>query len=151
MKKFYIVALLLIVAGCETTHQLSSLQRRSFESKDLEGKYEDAFKSTLQVLQDYGYIIKNADYQSGVIQGETGVKKSKNYFWDCLLVNFEITATMEQFGENKVKERLSLIKKSKHAVYGGEAASKIVEDPELFQRIYDDIQKEMFVRHNLNK
>jgi len=149
MKKFYIVAMLLIVAGCETTPQLSSLQRRGFESKDLEGKYEDAFKSTLQVLQDYGYIIKSADYQSGVIQGETGLKKRNDFFGDSLLVNFEITATIEQFGENKVKERLSLIKKSKYMV--GEKPSQIIEDPELFQRIYDDIQKEMFVRENLNK
>ena len=149
MKKLYLVAMLLIVSGCETTqHQLSSLQRRSFESKDLEGKYEDAFKSTLQVLQDYGYIIKDADYQSGVIQGETGLRKRKDFLRD-ILVNFEITATMEQFGENKVKERLTLIKKSKYMV--GEVASKIIEDPELFQRIYDDIQKEMFVRENLNK
>ncbi len=149
MKKFYIVSLLLIVAGCETTqHQVSSLQRRSFESKDLEGKYEDAFKSTLQVLQDYGYIIKNADYQSGVIQGETGLRKRKDFLRD-ILVNLEITATIEQFGENKVKERLSLIEKTKSMV--ADLESKIVEDPKLFQRICDDIQKEMFVRQNLNK
>lgn len=146
MKKLYLVAMLLIFAGCETTqHQLSSLQRRSFESKDLEGKYEDAFKSTLQVLQDYGYIIKSSDYKSGVVQGETGIKQN---FWGKM-INFEITATLEQFGENKVKERLSLIKKEKYGPYSEN--SKIIDDPELFQRIYDDIQKEMFVRENLNK
>jgi len=139
----------MMITGCATT-ELSQLQRRSIESKELEGKFDDAFKSTLQIFQDYGYIIKNTDYKAGVIQGETGLKKSKNYWWDGLLVNFEITATLEQFGENKVKERLSLIKKSKYQ-YSGEEPSKIVEDPELFQRMYDDIQKEMFVRKNLSR
>ena len=150
MKKWCFAILLTIMsAGCATT-QLSALQRRTLESRDLEGKYDDAFKATVQVLQDEGYIIKNADYKSGVIQGETGLKKSKNYWWDGLLVNFEITATLEQFGENNVKERLSLIKKSKYS-YGGEVPSKIIEDPEIFQRMYDNIQKEMFVRKNLSR
>ncbi len=145
MKKLLAILLCLSLFGCATT--LSTLQRRSIEARDLEGQYEDAYKSTLQVFQDYGYIIKNSDFQSGVIQGETGIKQ----VW-FVMENYEITATIEQFGENTVKERLSLVKKTKSSnQYGTNENSQIVEDPELFQRIYDDIQKEMFMRQNLNK
>ena len=81
MKKWCFAILLSILsAGCATT-QLSDLQRRTLESRDLEGKYEDAFKATVQVLQDEGYIIKTADFESGVIQGETGIKQD---FWGTM-------------------------------------------------------------------
>jgi hypothetical protein len=148
MKKWCFAMLLTIMsAGCATT-QLTALQRRTLESRDLEGKYDDAFKATVQVLQDEGYIIKNADFRSGVIQGETGIKQD---FWG-MMRNLEVTATLEQFGENTVKERISFVTKNKlSSQYGTQENSTRVENPELFQRIYDDIQKEMFVRQNLNK
>ncbi len=148
MKKWCFAILLMIISiGCATS-QLSTLQRRSLESKDLEGKYDDAFKATVQVLQDEGFIIKNADFKSGVIQGETGIKRK---FWGAMK-NCEVTATLEQFGENTVKARISFVNKSKSSSqYGTHENSVRVEDPELFQRIYDNIQKEVFVRQNLNK
>jgi hypothetical protein len=147
----YFPALLLIIffAGCASTPELTALQRRSFEARDLQGSFEDAFKATIQVLQDEGYVIKNADFQSGVIQGETGIKQD---FWGGTMHNAEVTATLEQFGENTVKERLVFLNKSKDSSrYGTFEDSKRIEDPKFFQRIYDDIQKEMFVRKNLSK
>lgn len=148
MKKWCFAILLTIMSmGCATT-QLSTLQRRTLESRDLEGKYDDAFKATIQVLQDEGYIIKNADFKSGVIQGETPIKQD---FW-VGMKNSEVTATLEQFGENTVKERISFVNKTKSSSqYGTHENSTRVEDPELFQRIYDNIQKEMFVRKNLSR
>jgi len=148
MKKWCVAILLTIMSmGCATT-QLTALQRRTLESKDLEGKYEDAFKATVQVLQDEGYIINNADFKSGVIQGETGIKQN---FWGVMR-NSEVTATLEQFGENTVKERISFVNKAKSSSqYGTHENSTRVEDPDLFQRIYDNIQKEMFVRKNLSR
>ena len=138
------ISLMILLTGCAAT--LSSLQRRSIESRDLEGTFDTAFKATLQVLQDYGYVIKNTDFDSGVIQGETGVKQG----WFGVMTSFEVTATLEQFGENRVKERLSLVKKVKSSSqYGTHENSQIIDDAELFQKIYDDIQKEMFVRKNL--
>lgn len=135
------------IAGCNDA-QLSPLQRKLLESKDLQGKYQDAYKSTLQVLQDYGYAIKNTDYDSGVIHGETGIVKD---FWGMMRWT-EVTATLEQFGDNTVKERLSILKKEKSSSqYGTHEKSKVVETPELFGKMYDDIQKEIFIRQNINK
>lgn len=146
MKKILaLLVLSLFLVGCATT--LTSLQRRTIEAKDLEGNVNDAFKATLQVFQDDGYIIKDSDLQSGVIHGETGIKQ--NWF---VMENYEITATLEQFGPNTVKERISLIKKVKSSnQYGTHESSDIIDDPQLFQKMYDDIQKEMFVRKNLSK
>jgi len=137
----------MFVVGCNEKAQLTSLQRKLLESRDLQGKYQDAYKATLQVLQDYGYAIKNTDYDSGVVHGETGIESS----WGRMTW-FEATATIEQFGDDTVKERLSILSKSRSSSqYGTHESSKKVEDPELFNKIYDDIQKEMFIRQNINK
>lgn len=146
MKNGFIIAVAaLLLAGCATT--MDVMQRRSIESKELEGNFEDAYKATIQVFQDYGYVIKDSDHQSGVIHGETGIKQ----VW-FRMENMEITATLEQFGANMVKERISLVKKIKSSSqYGTQENSVIIDDPALFQKLYDDIQKEMFVRKNLAK
>ncbi|MFA5276630.1 MAG: hypothetical protein WC417_07050 [Candidatus Omnitrophota bacterium] len=142
-----LLALSALLAGC-VTPELTSLQRRSIEARELEGKFDDAQKATIQVFQDYGYIIKSSDYQSGVIQAESGVKQ--NLFG--LMTNNEITATIEQFGPDRVKERITLVNKRKvSSQYGTQENSSVIDDPQLFQRMYDDIQKEMFVRRNLAK
>jgi hypothetical protein len=150
MKKSYIVicsVFMLFIVGCNEA-QLSPLQRKLLESKDLQGNYQDAYKATLQVLQDYGYAITNTDYASGVIHGETGIKKD---FWGMMRW-VEATATIEQFGDNTVKERLTILEKEKSSSqYGTHEKSKVVETPELFGKMYDDIQKEMFIRQNINK
>lgn len=134
---------ILAVAGCATTG-MSVQQRRSVEAKEMEGIFDDAFKATLSVLQDSGYIIKHTDYKAGVIQAETG---SKIGFWGD--VNHEVTVTMEEFGENRVKERITFIKKVDMGDFG--KTSKIVEDPEMMKRLYADIQKQMFIRAELKK
>lgn len=136
------IAIFLI--GCATA-SLSTLQRRSIEAKELEGVFDDAFKATLTVLQDKGYVIKSTDYKAGVIQGETGEKQG---FWTYY--NHVVTATIEQFGENRVKERITFLYKSGDGVWASKQ-SKIIEDPKILQETYDAIQKEMFVRKNLNK
>ena len=105
-RSLLILGIIFLLAGCATP--MSALQRRSIESRELEGNFEDAFKSTLQVFQDYGYVIKDSDHAAGVIHGETGIKQ----VW-LRMENYEITATLEQFGNNIVKERISLIKKIK--------------------------------------
>ena len=142
---FLIFGIIFLLAGCATP--MSAMQRRSIESRELEGRFEDAFKATLQVFQDYGYIVKDSDHASGVIHGETGVKQ----VW-FRMENYEITATLEQFGDNVVKERISLVQKVKSSTqYGTQEDSIIIDDPELFQKLYNDIQKEMFIRKNLSK
>ena len=116
--------------------------------RDLEGSFDDAFKATLQVFQDHGYMIKDSDHESGVIHGETGMKRVL-----FMMVNYEITATLEQFGQNTVKERITLVKKTKSdsPKYGLQEDSAIIDNPVLFQKLYDEIQKEMFIRKNLSR
>ncbi len=140
---------LLFIVGCATT-QLSNLQRRAIEAKELDGSYEDAYRATIQVLQDYGYVIKHSDYNGGIIVGELGMKTDAKWFWTGSQTSFEVTAHIEQWTEGKVKERITFVEKTVNKVWNMEN-NKVVEEPKLLQKIYDDIQKEIFVRQNLGK
>lgn len=133
------------VSCSSPTPPLSHLQRRSIESKELKGDYTDAFKATIAVLQDNGYVINNADIDSGVIQGETGGKLDA---WKVYSINYEVTATLEQYGEGIVKERITFVRKRKRL---GQEDSLLIDKPEFLQKIYDEIQKEIFIRQNLNR
>lgn len=149
MKKLFLLLIVgILLTGCAPT--MSDLQRRSIESKDIEGTVDTAYKATMAVLEDKGFVIKHTDFTSGVIEAETGMKMGCAW-WAPLAIqcNLNITATLEQFGPNTVKERLTITKNS--ALYGREENTEVVDDPTQLQELYDQIQKEIFVRNNLSK
>ncbi|MBU0650446.1 hypothetical protein KKC59_00895 [bacterium] len=152
MKSWKIVfcSLLIFFCGCASTQTLSNLQRRSIEAKIFKGSYDNAYHATLQVLQDYGYVIKHTEYASGVIVGELGSKADANWFWTGNQQSFQVTVNIEKWSETEVSQRITFVEKIVNAAWKMEN-NKIVEQPELLQKIYDDIQKEIFIRENLEK
>lgn len=134
-----------LFVGCATT-SLSNLQRRSIEAKEFEGNFEDAFKATLQVLQDRGFIISHSDYQAGIIGGETGPKADFLYGSK----NTKVSVAIEQFGEGRVKQRITFFGEQGDGVWVTKE-TRVIEDPKVLQEVYDEIQKEIFVRKNLSK
>jgi len=146
MKRILFLILPFILIGCAT--QMNALQLRQIESKELEAKFEDVYRATMSVLQDAGYIIKNSDFQSGVIQAETGKKQDfmNTEHWT------EVTATVEQFSKDIVKERITILEKEKQSQgWGGGESSHRVDKPEILQKLYADIKQEVFRRQNLAK
>ena len=78
-------------------------------------------------------------------------QKKTKITWNGAMINTEATATLEQFDPNTVKERLSLVNRKRVLGYYNYENTEKIETPALYQKMYDDIQKEMFVRQNLNK
>ena len=135
-----------LLYGCVAN--LSSIQRRSIEVKELKGNFEDGFRATMAVLQDRGYVIKHTDYNAGVIQAETIMKTNILGGY-----SYSVTVTIEQFGKNRLKERITFIKKTitDMGQHGKTVDSRIVYDPAWLQQVYDEIQKEIFIRQNLSR
>ncbi|MDD5236818.1 MAG: hypothetical protein PHU91_04075, partial [Candidatus Omnitrophica bacterium] len=62
------------------------------------------------------------------------------------------TATVEQFSKAIVKERITILEKTKAGQsYGGGENSRRVDNPEVLQKLYADIKQEVFRRQNLAK
>jgi len=162
-KLFFIIFSLVIVfslTGCFTasSSKLTSLQRRIMESKELEGSFDDAFRATIAVLQDKGYSIKTSDHDGGLIYAESGVANVKDVWFGMGNYQYRATANFEKFTENRTKIRLSLSTEISSIAGGpwpmpelGNIKAGPVEDPQVYQDLYAEIQKEMFRRAQLNK
>ena len=147
------------MSGCMSGPQLTPLQQRVMQSKELEGTYEDAFRSTMAILQDKQYIASTSDYAGGVIMAKTPRLPSS---WGCTKEN-EMSINVERFTESITKIRVSiyayfysmagvrLTDKYNNQILGGSGNGPLVQDPKIYQDFYAEIQKEMFRRAQLNK
>ena len=111
--------------------ELTPLQKRVMESKELEGSYNDAFKATIAVLQDDGYTIKSSDITGGLICAELHTAAVAS-------PPITLTINIEKFTEDRVRVRSSF-------------SDEDVTDAKVYQKLYADIQQEMFRREQLNK
>jgi len=146
MRLFFAFILAVAMAGC-ATRPLSELEVRNLEEKVFEGNYDNAYKATLQVLQDKGFIIENTDFAAGTIKAAT--EKPVRTMMGGLTFRHVASITVEQFGKNTVKERISLFLEA--AQNSRFLTAERERDPKYIQDFYAAIQKEIFVRENLNK
>jgi len=123
------------------------------ESKELEGSFDDAFKATIAVLQDKGYQIKTSDHDGGIIYAETGLTNVKDYLFGLGTYQTKATVNFEKFTEKRTKIRISISTEIYPLPIGdlGNIKAGPVEDPQVYQDLYAEIQKEMFRRTQLNK
>ena len=126
--------------------QLTSLQRRVMEAKELEGTFDDAFKATIAVLQDKGYMIKTSDFTGGIIYAETS---SGTFVPFQSSSAYKATVNFEKFTNDRTKIRISLYRDTYDGFSGVQGGP--VQDPQIYQDLYAEIQKEMFRRAQLNK
>jgi hypothetical protein len=157
-KLFFILlasGMIFSLAGCLTTSssQLTSLQRRVMESKELEGSFDDAFRATVAVLQDKGYAIKTSDHSGGLIYAESAITNVPDYMFGMGSYQYRITANFEKFTAKRTKIRLSISTEviPLPIIDLGNIKPGPVEDPQVYQELYAEIQKEMFRRAQLNK
>lgn len=156
-KLFFIplaLGLIFSAAGCVTApSQLTPLQRRVMESKELEGSFDDAFKATIAVLQDKGYLIKTSDHSGGLIYAESALMNVKDFWFGMGNYQFKATVNFEKFTENRTKIRISISTEivPPFIINLGSIKAGPVEDPQVYQDLYAEIQKEIFRRAQLNK
>ncbi len=146
MRIFFVLVFAVALAGC-ATNNLSEQQLRSFEEKVFEGSYDSAFKSTLQVFQDKGFVVDNADFASGTIKA-TSIKEQVKF--STATTNKIASITLERFGENRVKMRMTIVNQLTAGAGFSFVQQGRMTDPTYIQGIYNSIQKEMFIRENLS-
>jgi hypothetical protein len=145
--------LLIFIFSCATTPKMSMQQRRSLQMRSFDASYDNVFKSTKSVLQDDGYIIKNQDYQGGMIlaQKETSTRSS----WTGILGvmsagnnkntvtgnGYEVSFNLDKISKNNIETRLTL-QQATFMSNGGKSGKEIV-DAKLYKSIYDRLSVEI--------
>ena len=141
---------LLNLAGCLSAPKLTPQQRRALQVRTFETNYNNVFRAAKTVLQDEGYIIKNQDFNGGMIlaQKETSAGGGAS-FMAALGGNnnyvtgtgFEVSMSLEKLNKNLTETRLTLQNKTKTNM-GGSSGREIVK-PEIYKSIYDKLVVEV--------
>ena len=157
------IALMMFIAGCAVQPQLSPMQKRQITTRVFDGEYETTYRSILTVLQDQGYIIKNTDMNSGLINAtidrEVGAGSAVT---QALLLGYVVDKGSEMeasFMVNKISDTKTEVRLNiQEAKYGqtsqwsgsGKQSVKQILDPGIFNQLFSEIQTEIKRREAMN-
>lgn len=163
MKKFIAVSIMLsfVVFGCvpqgaivpeKTQLQIREFQTRSYETNDT----KMVMKALLNVLQDDGFIVKNANTELGLLTStkEVDVQNSGEAILSTLLAGdkarykknsiIECSANVSEFGkETKVRVNFQVKTLDNQ---GGVMNVKPIEDGNYYQTFFSKVDKGIFIQ-----
>lgn len=134
----------------------SGLALQQLQSRDVEAPYKIAFSSVMSVLQDAGYVIEQADRDTGLIvaNGESKSKMTYNIFWGIgsKTRTARVSATLEEITAGLTKIRLNFVEVEGKSRQGGiqGQAGKMVTDPGVYQAVFEKIEQAVFIRTATN-
>ncbi|HEU5071510.1 MAG TPA: hypothetical protein VFV96_13995 [Verrucomicrobiae bacterium] len=138
------------LSGCVSggAPQKNSLELQAFQRKEFSTSKKVAFAATVSVFQDLGYIIKAADFQTGLITASSPTKNVA--FFGMHMSNTEATAFVEEFGADRTFIRLNFVEQREDSSgYGMKSKSdKPIIDPKIYEACFQKIQEAVFIRTN---
>ncbi len=137
------------MAACAFAPPLSPEQKRMMQTKTFEStNYENVFRSAKNVLQDDGYIIKNQDFNGGLIVGSLDRSTGGMYFYpgtsnnnDVVSRTHEVSINIEKISESIIETRLS-IQEMDHYRYGGQSGNPVLK-AEDYRNFYERLSREI--------
>ena len=152
-----ILCTLVSLVGCAQTQKnyvstKTSLELQAIQKREFETTYKTAFAATLSIFQDKGFIINTADATTGLVTAASNKDSKFIPFVGQAIEYTKSTAFIELVSSGKVAIRLNFVKHQEtsngYGMAGGNSVP--IEDPVFYQKIFEDIQKGIFVRSNLN-
>lgn len=172
MKKILIIAVLCLssaavipalnnTASAEVMqNQATQLEKRQFQTRTFPAKDKAlVMKAMLNVLQDEGFIVNNANPLLGFISGskefdakdksidiqkEFGKSKGKLYWSGVTVAVIEATANVTELG-NEIKVRINFKRKLLN-VYGNAQSIDEINDAEYYQEFFSKVDKAIFIQ-----
>lgn len=143
-----ILAITALISSCATAPTKTGLELQAFQKKNFTAQKSVVFSSTMSVFQDLGYIIRNADKDTGLIQAASPTKNLA--FFGSHMSNTEASGFVEQLTPKKTSLRLNFVDvKESSSAYGMKSKrDKPVEDPEVYRNAFQKIQEAIFIRTN---
>ena len=161
MKKALILMLSIFLAGCATTGgvtpQKTQLQIREFQTRTYEtNDVKMVLKAMLNVLQDDGFIVKNANVELGLLSAtkEVDIESKGEAFVAALFLGaqarwkknsiIESTANVSDFGK-QCRVRVNFQLKVMDNI-GGVLEVKQIEDEKYYQDFFSKVDKGIFIQ-----
>jgi hypothetical protein len=146
-----VVAIILgLFAGCETTKPMQTgLQQQAYQSRDFAATKRNSFDAVLTVLQDYGYIIESADFDTGFITGKAPTSNRFDPWWGPMNEGGKATAFVTTTGEDSSRIRLNFVSVSQRKSAWNLAQDVIneqpVTDPAIYSNVFEKVDETIFV------
>lgn len=158
---FLTLSLFVVLCGCSihqsadvpfTQLQVREIQSREFDTSDT----KLVMKSMMNVLQDEGFIVKNAVAELGLLSAEknidvenTGTKillcalQGSNARWSKQEI-LEASANVSEYG-SKTRVRMNFQTKTMDN-YGCPKDIKSINDPKFYQDFFNKVSKGIFIQ-----
>ncbi|OGQ47818.1 MAG: hypothetical protein A3H42_01515 [Deltaproteobacteria bacterium RIFCSPLOWO2_02_FULL_46_8] len=167
MKKYFrisILALFLVLAGCalgrntgKSNTDQTQLEARQYQTREYETKdAKMVLKAMLNVLQDDGFMIQNANVELGLLSAykDMNVESAGDKFWSTVWLGknarwkknsrIDCTANVSEFGKNT---RVRVTFQEKILDNKGEVAKlELINDPSFYQAFFTKVSKGLFIQ-----
>ena len=154
------LALLAFLQGCSTTQPKTpktGLQLQAYQASEFSTDKRTAFSATLSVFQDLGFIIDDGDFETGLITATGPTLDTSNTVPDWLSIllsgsslatsrHQRATAFVESLPSGSTRVRLNFVFSTQYAPNAGTVIIEPVDDPEVYQKTFAEIDKAIFVR-----
>lgn len=148
----------LMLSGCAAStpkQGLTSLQIQAFQTQEFEASKKDVFASVVSVFQDLGYIVENADVDTGFVTAASA-SVDKTGFWDLLggvssHGKTRATAFVDEVKPKFVNVRVNFVDTKNSSGVHGSATSRDtpIVTPEPYEIAFDKIADTLFVRQGV--
>jgi hypothetical protein len=133
---------------------LTSLEIQALQKRDYDVESQIAFSSVLSVFQDLGYIIEDADKETGFITARSPAEDNTG-FLDLIFEDEDFsvtkqtraTAVIESLTADRTAVRLNfVVGRTENSDYGVSNRDKVILDAETYQTAFDKIDDAIFIR-----
>jgi hypothetical protein len=147
---FFLAATL---AGCVASAkrpEMTSLQIQAIQLKEYDSTKEIVFPSVISVFQDIGYIISNADLETGIITAESAAENNPAmavFLGVSVVKQTKVTAFVEQIGSTtRVRLNFVEIEKSSSGYGQNDRKDMPILDTKIYQNAFNKIGDAIFIR-----
>jgi len=140
---FLFAALSIAFVGCASEPELTSLQKQELESREFETPKRTTFNGCVSVLQDIGYVINEADFDTGVISAHG---ESHTSIFPPGENQPRVSIFVQEWGTAKSKVRATFVEhKIAHGQYGNSETDSTIYDSKVYRNFFDQLGKALFV------
>lgn len=147
-----LLCLFFLFNKCSVEPQLSPMQKRQMTTRLVECSYENAYRATLTIIQDQGFIIKNTDMESGLIVAYVDRETSiGSQIAQALLFGFvshkgtdiEVSCVVNRLNSKASEIRINIqeVEYGQNSFLSGTSkqGGKQIYKPELYYNLFNEI------------
>lgn len=120
------------------------------QTEEFETSKKVLFAATLATFQDQGFMVTDADFETGLITAKSASQSSYDWIWTGSTEGLTLMASafVEDTRPGYSTARVSLVEStSRSNFYGGGGVQEIpIEVPEPYEKLFAKVREAVFVR-----